>query len=282
MHDQASELRALVRKGTLPAAAVPSASPRLLVVGGGARGAGTTTIAVNLAVVLAQQRYRTVLVDLDPRGAACRLAGVEARCPLTDVLEGRRSVREELQPGPAGLDVFLAAWPLAEARKPPDTTYARLVEQLRKPDIGADFVVVDAGNRTGWLTQRFWQAAPMVLLVMTPEPASVMAAYASIKLLASERASGPDSSVVIHTLVNKAPRGSVARQVHARVAQGCLRFLGIEVGGAGFVADDPRVPAADRAGRPVVICTPRCTSARQVRTLVKTVVRRIQQPAVIA
>ena len=279
MYDQASELRELVRKGALPASAPKLHRPKLLVVSGGRAGVGTTTIAVNLAVVLAHRRRRTLLADAAPQGGAV-LSCVEEGDTPADAVPGRRTVGDALQPGPEGLKVLPAAWALGKDSEAPGAARERLVGELRGLGSEAEFVVVDAGNGVGPLVRQLWEAADMVLIVTTPEPASVMDAYASIKLLSSDRGAVPAASLPIHTLVNKSPRRSIARQVHARLSQACLRFLGIEVEGVGFVADDPRVPAAGRARRPVVIRTPRCRSARGIRALGKTVLRRTSQSVV--
>jgi flagellar biosynthesis protein FlhG len=264
-----------------------------LVVSGGKGGVGTTTIAVNLAVALAQQRQRAVLVDADPQGGdAAVLCGVEERYTLADVLHGRRPLRQALQPGPAGLQVLPAAWALGQTADASRAAHQRLIDQLRglpgegevktegETDGEAALVVVDAGNGISGPIRQFWEAADLVLLVTTPETAAVMDAYASIKLLASGRASGPDPSIFLRTLVNKAPTRSVARLVHARLAQACLRFLGMEIDRAGHLPHDPRLPAAGAARQPIVIHAPRSRSARRVRGLAKTVLQWTPETAV--
>jgi MinD-like ATPase involved in chromosome partitioning or flagellar assembly len=104
-----------------------------------------------------------------------------------------------------------------------------------------------------------------------------MQAYASIKLLAADRTSGPARSAPLHVLVNRARR-PVARQVKRRIAAACSRFLEIEVAGWGFVADDPQV--AGRADEPFALGAPRSKAARHVGRLAKTVVRRMNRAAV--
>jgi len=274
MHDQANDLRELVRQGTPPAPTTPS-SPYLLVITGGKGGAGTTTIAVNLAVVLAGQGHRTALVDADRHGGdAAMLCRVEERYTLADVLEARRTVGEVLQPGPGGLWVLPAAWAPESVCEASRAAHQRLIAELQGLGGRLDFVVVDAGNGLNRLVRRLWHVADMVLVVTTPEPASVMDAYASIKVLTSRR-----SAVPVRTVVNRAPDRSAAREVHSRLAQACLRFLALYVSGAGYIRDDPQVAAAGRARRPLVCSTPGCRPARQIRRLAKTVVRQTKRPA---
>ena len=63
MLDQANDLRELVRQCAVPQARPAGPSPRRIVLCGGKEGVGTTTLGVNLAVLLAQSGTRTVLVD---------------------------------------------------------------------------------------------------------------------------------------------------------------------------------------------------------------------------
>ena len=52
-----------------------------------------------------------MLVDADLSGAdAALLCGIESRDTIADVLSGRRSVHEVLQPGPAGIQVVPGIW----------------------------------------------------------------------------------------------------------------------------------------------------------------------------
>jgi flagellar biosynthesis protein FlhG len=278
MYDQAADLRDLVRRGATLRPTAPSPSPRLVAIGGGKGGVGTTTIAVNLAVALAQQGRRTALVDADPHGGdAAMLLGLDERHTLADVLQSRRTVDEAFAPGVAGLWVLPAAW--AEGGVPEASTAAheRLFSQLGDLGHRVECLVVDVGNAPDRLARRFWQAADLTLMVTTPEEASVMAAYARIKALASSRDSGP-----IHTLVNRAPGDTTAREVHARLAQACLRFLDVWPVGLGHLADDPSIAAAGRAREPFVTSTPHGQNARRIGRLAETVVRLAKRPRVAA
>lgn len=92
--DQAKELRQLVRiDGARLAPQLPP--PRLILVAGGKGGVGTSTVALNLAVTLAQLGQRVVLVDADPAAAdiTARL-GLLPDHGIAQVLSGWRTVRE--------------------------------------------------------------------------------------------------------------------------------------------------------------------------------------------
>ena len=263
MHDQANDLRRLVSQSTPAVPGLDPPRPKLVVIAGGKGGVGATTVAVNLAVVLALKKHRTVLVDAAPDGGnAAMLTGLEERYTIADVLSGRRTVQEVLQTGSGGLQVLPGAWGLSSLAEHPAAAHRRLVEQLQGLGGRAEVIIVDAAAGSDRLARRFWQAADAVVLVTTPESASVMNAYASIKALA-----GDDQSIPIHSLVNMASGTDVAVEVHTRLAKACLRFLGVRLGGLGHLGNDPLVAAAGRAGKPFVLAAPACQSTRQLHRL---------------
>ena len=251
MHDQADELRLLAR---LWAAETKSAfrGPRKIVVSAGKGGVGTTTIAVNLAAALGRQGCRTILVDADFRGAdAALLCGIESRDTIADVLSGRRSVHEVLQPGPAGIQVVPGVWSPGAIPDCSPAAQQRLLREIDQLGRHADVVVLDVGSGLNHIVQRFWQAADEVLLVTTAEAVSIMDSYAAVKLFLSEQ-----SSVAVRTIVNQSPQTEVAAGVHSRIAQACQRFLGLKVRRGGTVSWDAAVTLANRSGRPLVLEKP--------------------------
>jgi flagellar biosynthesis protein FlhG len=262
MYDQANELRQLVRHEAHAAASRTGRRPLLVTATGGKGGVGTTTIAVNLAVALAQQGRRTTLIDADSSGGASLLCRLKERDTLAEVLSARRTVREVLQPGPGGILVLPGAW--GTSRPPDDSPAARqrLLDGLRGLESQADVIVADAGSGLGPVVQSLWQAADAVLMVTTPELPAVMGTYGSIKALSTESLLVP-----IHLLVNAAPDPATAEAVHDRIALACLRFLAVPVARAGHVSSDPQAAAAGGAGSVFVTAAPGCRAAQQVQAL---------------
>jgi flagellar biosynthesis protein FlhG len=262
MHDQADQLRALVRKAMHCDARLVSQAPRKIVVCGGKGGVGCTTIAVNLAIGLARQGARTVLVDADMnRADVAKLCHLETRDTLADVLSGRRTVHEVLHPGPAGVQVLVGAW---SGRNVPDCSpraQERLIRELDCLGRHADVVVLDVGSGLNQVVRRFWHSADCVLLVTTSDKIAIMDAYAAIKMLCADR-----GELHVHTLVNRAD-GSTAADVHARIDQACRRFLNRMVAPAGHIVEDARIVDAASAGRPFILDGAGAEAAGQIETL---------------
>jgi len=251
MHDQADELRELVRRRFADDADAAddgyAAGLRKIVVSAGKGGVGTTTVAVNLAVALGRLGCRTILVDADFSGAdATWLCGVESSESIADVLSGRRTMHEVLRPGPGGIQVVPGIWSPSAMPDCSPSAQQRLLRQMDQLARHADWLILDAGCGLNHVVRRFWQAADEVLLVTTGEATAIMDTYAAIKVFFGEL-----PRATVRTLVNQAPGDADAAAVHARLATATRRFLGLSLASAGNVPWDSVVVMAAAAGKPL-------------------------------
>ena len=239
------------------------AAPKLIVVASGKGGVGTTTAAVNLAVALARDGRRTVLVDADlGRADATRLCHVDDFYTVGDVLTGRRGVHETLVRGPAGVQVLPGAWATGNLTDCEPAAQQRLLDELTRLGPHADYIVIDAGSSSNRTVRRFWQAADRVLIVTSPEATSVTNAYSAIKLLAPANRRAP-----IQTLVNQAESSAAAAEIGQRLARACRRFLAINVEPGCYLPGDPRIAAAGKAQTPFVLSHVASLASEQLEQL---------------
>jgi flagellar biosynthesis protein FlhG len=256
MHDQADELRQLVRQRAAP----------LVVVSGGKGGVGTTTIAANLAVALARQGRRAVFVDADlDHGGNTQLAEYPDGSVI-DVLAGRRNVHEVLARGPSGIQVLSGAWASGETTDCSEAAQRRFISDLKHLAPHAEVVVVDAGSSRGQFARRFWRAAAAVVVVATTDETSIMQCYAAIKVLW-----GGEEPAPIYTLSNLVSDAAAAARAQARIAEACRRFLrlrALEVGSVGVCA----TPSGEEA----LVFPPRSEAARSMDRVADTVWAQLQ------
>jgi flagellar biosynthesis protein FlhG len=238
MSDQADSLRQLIADNA-PCPEIEATGPPMIVVTGGKGGVGTTTVSLNLAAALTHNGHRTVLVDLAHHADLAHLAGVEVASgnTVSEVAEGKCSIADALQPGPAGTVLIAGSWAPANAPDWAPATLNRLLSQLAELRDQADVLIVDSGSGMSTWTHRLWQRAALVLLVTTVEDVGIMDAYATIK-----QAGTGSCSPEIRVLVNRFEFATSAADAERRIAAACRRFLGRTVRPA------PRLPRCEDAG----------------------------------
>ncbi len=238
MSDQASSLREMIH-GVAPPVRAFSAGPPMIAVTGGRGGVGTTTVAVNLAAVLADGGERVLLVDAAAENnSVAEVAGVrgsQVERTLSDVLAGRCGIAEALVPGPAGMTLLARrgrvsssrgcefrrnspTWGGAEfSRRDQQVLFAELESSRTEFDL----LVVDLGSGLSAWTRRFWLHASLVLLVTTADGAALVDSYAALKRTAADGA-GPN----VRLVVNRCQDDRAAAEADRRFSSACGRFLG--------------------------------------------------------
>ena len=241
----------------------------LVVVAGGKGDVGVTTTAENLAIALARQGRRAVFVDADlDHGGNAAPSEPAPRGSIVDVLAGRRTVHDVLQRGPSGVLVLPGAWPAGALTDCSEASERRMIGELKNLAPQADVAVVDAGSSRGRFARSLWHAADALLVVTTPDAASIRECYAAIKVLLNI----PDAPS-LQILVNLAESSATAVDVHTRIDTACRRFLGWQAVAAGHV--EPC--SASRPEEGVLIYPARSTSARALDRVADTLWAQWQQ-----
>jgi flagellar biosynthesis protein FlhG len=269
--DQAEKLRELVRRETKASPSEPAEeaktqrSARVIAVTSGKGGVGKTSLAVNLAISLAQEGQKVILIDTDLGLANVDVVmGITPRHNLADVVAGRKGIVDILAPGPAGLEVVPGASGIAELANLSEEKRSRLLGLLGKLESRADTIVVDTAAGVSENVIAFAAAADRVLVIATPEPTSVTDAYATIKLISRHDIHG--GLGLVGNMVSD--RAEAARIVE-RITSVASHFLKLQVDSVGYVLEDPSVPAAVRLRRPFLLQFPNSRASQCVRTIAR-------------
>ncbi|MBI3911636.1 MAG: P-loop NTPase [Armatimonadetes bacterium] len=236
-------------------------APAVIAVASGKGGVGKTTIAVNLALLLARQGVRIVLLDGDWGLANADVAlGLAPTTHLGHVLAGERSLREALYPGPDG--VLLLANASGDARLANAPAPARVLEMLGDLWGAVDLVLADTAPGIGQGTLEIVARAHRTLLVTTPDPTALTDAYGLLKSL---RRQGGDRMPCL--VVNQAESYWQAQEIERRLALVTRRYLGLACPLAGWIPSDPAAAAALRRQRALVQQTTRAPAAKALQEL---------------
>ncbi len=239
MIDQAAALRDLVRRQSdaRQADSEGGALPLALVVGAKG-GVGATTVAVQLAVGLAQLGVRPLLVDADLyRADAATLCGVRDHATLVDADSGRCSLESAIRPGPAGVGVLPGIWAPGRPVAVTDATWRRVRRAFDRAADRIDRVVIDSGSGNADVRRKMWIDAQDVIVVTRPQDLAVMDAYATIKIMRGATEQGQPTR--LHLVVNGAASTDQAADVFRRIDQSCRRFLGLQLNDLGTILEQP-------------------------------------------
>jgi flagellar biosynthesis protein FlhG len=241
--DQAAQLRARVEASRtslrLPAIAVT----------GGKGGVGKTCVAVNLALALAGQGLRPLLVDFDLGLAnADVMLGASPKATILDVVNGTHALDAIVNSTPHGIDFVPAASGHDELTRLDERTLQRILSDLGRLAASYDLLVIDTAAGIGREVSMALAASRIVLTVVTPEPTAIADAYALIKVL-EQQSPGLD----LRLLINQAASGDDATATAARLRKVAKAYLGRDLSVAGWLPRDRHVSDAVRARKPFLL-----------------------------
>jgi len=248
---------------------------RVLAVASGKGGVGKTNIAVNLAIALAAQGKRVLLVDCDIGLANTDLLiGQRPRGDLAHVLAGRMPLEAIVQEGPAGIRwIPGASYMPALGAAAPDPRREALLEALSVLESQHDFVILDAPAGIGAGVLALARQADELLLVTTPEPTAIMDAYVTLKAVAAAHRSADGtltsaaSDAVVRLVVNLVAHRRDVDRVHRRIDDVSRRFLGVPVELLGYVFCDGHVGRAVLRQEPLLLAYPHSQAAWCIKRL---------------
>ena len=226
--------------GARPSAAPPSMRPRrrIVAVTSGKGGVGKTNIVTNLAIALARQGLRPLVVDGDLGLANVDLLlGIAPQYDMQDVILGQRSVADVVIEGPDGIKILPASSGVEELANLDEYRTEVLIRSLAELESDVDIILIDCPSGIGRSAVSLAQVADPILVVTTPEPTAFSDAYAMIKVL-SQR----PLKCVPGLLVNQANSENEALEVSKRVQSVAKRFLNLEIPYLGFILADESVP----------------------------------------
>ncbi|MDN5836666.1 MAG: hypothetical protein L0H12_04860, partial [Nitrosospira sp.] len=123
-----------------------------------------------------------------------------------------------------------------------------------------DVVLVDAAPGRASRLLSLNVSSHEVAVIVSPEPASITAAYALIKYV-----SGEHGKRRFRVLVNKAGAGTEAQVISDNMAKVASRHLQASLDFMGFVPMDDKLSRSIRLGRPVIESFPAAASAAAFR-----------------
>ena len=234
--------------------------PKIVTVASGKGGVGKTNISVNLALGLNNLGFKTCLFDADLGLANANiLLGLYPEKNLEDVILDHLPLRDivvrtedglELIPGSSGLEVMAN---LDDGRL--KTTLQQLTDLT-----DYDFLILDCSSGIARQTISFCLAASEVILVFTPEPTSLVDAFAMLKVLRAN-----DPGLRVRALLNNCSDQQSTKVGFYRMKQAASQYLNFDLRPVGVVPKDWHVDEAVKIQRPWMTLYPDSMAARSLK-----------------
>lgn len=242
---------------------IAMSSGTVLAVASGKGGVGKTNVAANLAVALAMLGRRVALLDADfGLGNVDVLLGLAPDFHIGHVLSGEKTLDDIAIGGPCGVRIVPGSSGLRAMTALSAMQRQRLMVMLSKLRRTVDFLLVDTASGISDNVIDTVLMADRVLLVTNNEPAAVVDAYATAKVVT---ASSPraEIGVVVNRVSDAHDAGLAFRQLDVAAA----KFLGRPLRFYGFIVEDPSVQHATLSQRAVVDEAPQAPASRCFRIL---------------
>lgn len=283
MNDQASTLRLMTSTANRPATIfkqpeseitmIKSQQMRCLAITGGKGGVGKSNLAVNLALELGKLGKRVCLLDADFGLANTDLlCGISPEYHLGHFISGSKSLEEITVKLSDRVDLIPGGNGIEELADFSVSAHSNLFKSLRALENSLDFMLIDTAAGIAKNVSGVLRSAAEVIVVATPDPTSVVDAYATIKTILRH---SPEKDISI--VVNNVLRLGDAEQVFQQINSAVIRFLNRQVEFLGMIPSDAQLVEAVREQMPVVEYNSQSPASRAIRLIAKQLHNQIQQ-----
>jgi flagellar biosynthesis protein FlhG len=236
---------------------------RVIAVTSGKGGVGKTNLTANLAVLAARAGKRVLIIDADLGLANVEIVfGLKPSLHIGAVIDGTHKIEDVIVEGPGGVKILPGGSGIQSLTSLGEEQKLRLCAALDGVEDMFDLVLVDSGAGIGENVLFFVGAAQEALLVVSPEPTSLVDAYAVVKVL-SQQAGVRQFNVIVNPVVDELQ----AREIFPKLTQVTSRFLAASLRHLGFIPRDENLHRAIMAQRPFVEAFPHCPASRALQVV---------------
>ena len=251
--DQANGLREMNRNNRI----------KVIAVTGGKGGVGKSNVSLNMAVSMAKQGKRVLVMDADLGLANVDvMLGLRVEKNLAHLLAGECDLDDILVTGPHGIRIVPATSGTRNMVELSQQEHAGLIRAFSELRESFDVLVIDTAAGISDMVLSFSRAAQDVMVVVCDEPTSITDAYALIKVL--NRDYGVFRFKVVANMVRTMREG---QELFAKLSKVTDRFLDIAIELVAIIPFDENVRKAVRRQKTIVDAFPKSPAAIAFKAL---------------
>lgn len=234
--------------------------PEIITITSGKGGVGKTNIAVNLGILLTQRRQRVLLMDADLHlGKLDVVIGATPRYTIAELVDDSRTLEQIIMHHPSGIDILPATSGDLNLLDADARMLKVLAESFASIQARYDYLIVDTGAGVNPTVLTMALGADKVILVVTPEPASISDVYVMIKVI---RSKSPELPLILLPNRLKSPEDGL--ELHKKLNLITQKFLNTNLYYGGSIVEDTAIGQAIIRQRPYVVEYPKSQAAHNL------------------
>lgn len=235
---------------------------RLITVTSGKGGVGKSNTAVNLAVAFRKMGKRVIIFDADFGLANVEVMfGTVPKYNLSDVIYRGMPLSEVVTKGPMDIGFISGGSGIVGLNDLSTEQVRELVRSLSALNRMTDILIIDTGAGVSNQVLSFVIKSPEVILVVTPEPASMTDSYSLVKALYRNEDFSPRDTK-IRFLANRVASEAEGKALYEKMNSIVTRFLSGSMDYLGSVPNDEALEKAVKSQNVVSLVNPSAKSAR--------------------
>ncbi|MEM7046170.1 MAG: AAA family ATPase [Pseudomonadota bacterium] len=245
---------------------------KIITIASGKGGVGKTCLSLNLAASIARRGLDVVVIDMD-----LGLANVDIQLGLAPTRKNISAViRDDMDIATAVRQFKEGSFSVVAGQGGGGKFMSNLSEpalrtlhkKIRKLSESYDVTIIDCAAGVGLGVVVMTENIDQILVVTTPEPTSMMDAYALIKST-YDQSGGRDFTI----LMNMVPPGEDGKVPYETLAKVCEKFLSQRPKYGGWVNNYPQVRNAIRTQSLITVSDPGNAASKQFMGIADTIIK---------
>jgi len=237
----------------------------------GKGGVGKTNVVVNLAVSLSNEGFKVTVIDADyGLGNIDILLGIDPEYDLTDLFKNGKKI-EEIAVNKNGIDIIPAGSGIQALSHLSDEQEIILHKEMERLKEDNDVLIIDTAAGISDNVISLLLSSDEILLVVSPEPTSIVDAYAVVKVVTEL-----DNAKKFSVITNMVNDGNEASELFLKLARATNKFLNKKINSLGYIRKDSNLIKSVRYQLPVVIKFPDSNSSEDIIKIAKKLTKKIK------